>query len=452
MTNNIARIPPQSREAEQAVLGAMLQNEDACLAALEHLRDINFYFPAHRVIFSAIESLEKSSIPADIITVTDALVRMGKIEDAGGAEYITELTENIPSFSNIEYYTSIVRQKYILRKLIEVGNDIASLSFNNSNSENGNSIDEILDEAEKKIYEVSHQKNKSEFQPISDIIFTVYDEIEEASKHNNSVIGLSTGYIDLDAMLSGFQHSNLIILAARPSMGKTTLALNMASKAAFNLNVPVAMFSLEMSNSELVKKIMAQESGVSLSAIQKGMISQSDWSKIKMATNKIYNSKLFLEDTSSLTIMEIRARARKLKARYPELALIVIDYIQLISSNNNDINRQQQISDISRGLKLLARELDIPIIALSQLNRSSETRTDKRPMLSDLRESGAIEQDADVVMLLYRDDYYKKDSQYKGVTEVIIAKHRSGPTGTVNLLFNPKCSKFMDYSDQDIYE
>jgi len=452
MTDKINRIPPQNKEAEQAVLGAMLQNEDACLSALEDLRDINFYFPAHRIIFSAVEELEASSTPADIITVTDKLISSGKIDQAGGADYITELTENIPSFSNIEYYSKIVKQKFILRKLIEVGNDVAALSFKNAEAESSSSIDEILDEAERKIYEVSHQKNKSEFQNISDIIFNVYDEIEEASKNNSSVIGVPTGYIDLDKMLAGFQHSNLIILAARPSMGKTTLALNMASSAAFNSNIPVAFFSLEMSNSELVKKIMAQEAGVSLTAIQKGMISQSDWPKLRLATNKIYKSKIFLEDTSSLTIMEIRARARKLKAKYPELGIIVIDYIQLISSKNSDINRQQQISDISRGLKLLARELDIPIIALSQLNRAAESRTDKRPMLSDLRESGAIEQDADVVMLLYRDDYYKKDSQFKGVTEVIIAKHRSGPVGTVNLLFEARCSKFMDYLEQDMYE
>ncbi|MDD2717003.1 MAG: replicative DNA helicase [Candidatus Wallbacteria bacterium] len=436
------KLPPQDLEAEEAVLGAMMLSKDAVSASLELLSETDFYQPKFQVIFCAVRSLERSGSPVDLRTVTDYLQNNKMLEGAGGAAFITDLISRVPNYSNIEAYAKIVKAKSILRQLIQTGQEITNLAFEGGGGAEFN-LDQLIDQAEQKLYLVSHNRNIKDFQPIDDLVTKAFDMLEKVYKNKDHITGLPSGFYDLDSLTAGFQPADLIIVAGRPSMGKTALTLNIAAHVAFEHKKPVAVFNLEMPATQLVQRILSQEAEIDQSLLRKGMIKQSDWGKLHLAASRIAKGKIFIDDTANITVLEIRAKSRKLKSQNPDLSLIIVDYLQLISSSSSVESRQQQITEISRGMKLLSRELNVPIIVLSQLNRAVESRTDRRPMLSDLRESGSIEQDADLVMLLYRDEYYKKDKTAEpGIAEISIAKHRNGPIGVVKLEFKDKYTRF----------
>lgn len=444
------KVPPNNIEAEEAVLGAMLTSQDAALSALEILNKEDFYHPQHQIIFQAIYELERRSQPVDIVTVTDYLVKAGLIEKTGGADYITELIDKVPAYNNVEYYAKIVKEKAILRELIKAGNEISQLSFEGTDEKKVD-IEALLDLAEQKIFRISQKKSHKDFLKISELVFETFETLENMYNNPEIVTGVPSGFKDLDQMTAGFHETELIVIAGRPGMGKTAFCLNIAAHVAFEKKLSVAIFNLEMSANQLVQRFLAQESGVNIKRLQTGKISQKDWANLQEAASKIYKAEIFIDDTANLNVMEIRAKCRKLKAQHNNLALIIIDYLQLINSPVKE-SRQQQITEISRGLKLLAKELNIPVIVLSQLNREVEKRVDKRPLMSDLRESGSIEQDADLVIMLYRDEYYKKEhSKEPGVVEVIIAKQRNGPQGTIKLTFKADSTKFENYINPIMY-
>ena len=434
--NIIKRVPPHSDEAEKSVLGAMLMSHDAIVTATESITAEDFYQRQYGVIFEAMKELYDADIAVDVVTLNDKLKEKELSPDLTGMDYIKEIIESVPTSANVKYYADIVSRKALLRRLIKASKGIEDDCFMEVKS-----TDEIMDETEKSIFNVLQDKRDDNFMPIRKIVMTTLKNIEKASKSNSHVTGLPTGFDDLDYKTSGLQPSDLILLAARPSMGKTALALNIAQQMAFRKNIPVAVFSLEMSKEQLMNRLLAMESHVDSHNIRTGQMKSDEWDKLVDAAEDISNSKMVIDDTPGITISELRSKARKYKLDY-DIQIIFIDYLQLMAGNGKTDNRQQEISDISRALKALARELNIPIIALSQLNRSVEQREDHRPMLSDLRESGAIEQDADVVMFIYRDEYYHKDSEDKGIAEVIIAKQRNGPIGTVKLVWLPQYTKF----------
>ena len=447
------RVPPQNIEAEQSVLGAMLIDKNAVSTVTETLLPEDFYREAHRVIYSAMLTLHTKNEPVDMITVVDELKKQDKLEAVGGIAYVTLLANAVPTAANVKYHAKIVEEKSILRQLVEGGTSIASMGY-----EGAEDVKDIMDQAEKTILQISNRKGSADFIPISDVVTATVDHINEVLERKQPITGLTTGFPDLDMLTAGLHPSDFIILAARPSMGKTALALNIAQNVAIrgarDREVPkkVAFFSLEMSREQLVQRMLCSEAELDAQRLRIGGGMQGNgadqdfWSKLWMAADRLAGSQIFIDDTPGISIMEMRSKARRLQAQ-DGLDMIVVDYLQLMqgsSSKNSSDNRQQEVSEISRGLKALARELNVPVLALSQLSRGVEARQIKKPMLSDLRESGSLEQDADIVMFLYRDDYYKSaDEEPTHIPELIVAKHRNGPVGRVNLFFRNECTKFV---------
>jgi len=433
----VGKIPPHDIEAEQAVLGSMLTDQDAVVDAIEILKPEDFYRDDNRYIYEAILNLYNKSEPIDIITLKSELISTGKFEAVGGYEYIALLPDKVPLVSNAEKYMRIVEEKSILRKLIKASNDLMALGY-----EQNEEIDTIMEQAEKKIFDIMQGKNQRGYSSLKDILVDTFAEIEKLYNQKEPITGIPTGFVDLDYKTAGLHKSDLVLIAARPAMGKSAFALNIASHAAIHAKVPVVIFNLEMSKSQLVNRILCSEAMVDSNKIRTGKIEENDWVKLATALGPLSEAPIYIDDTPGITVTEIRAKCRKLKLE-KNIGLIVIDYLQLIQgSGKRNSSREQEISEISRSLKILAKELDVPVIALSQLSRAAEQRADHRPMLSDLRESGAIEQDADIVMFLYRDDYYNPDSEKKNIAEVIMAKHRAGSTGTVELLWLGNYTKF----------
>lgn len=436
--NNAAlKLLPQSVEAEEAVLGAILVNPVSLGRIVEYIKPESFYKPAHRLIYETMLELFKKNEPIDIVTVSESLRNEEKLEDAGGRAYINDLALSVVTTANIEFYAKIIQEKEIKRALINAGSEIVSMSYENEET------DIVLDNAQKLIFNIAAQKDTSDLVPIQDLVVSSYEQIEFRYNNKDDLVGVTTGFYDLDALTSGLQKSDLIILAARPSMGKTAFALNLAQNVALKAKKGVAIFSLEMPKQQLVKRMLCSEAEVDTQRITSGHMQQKDWEKLMDAMTKFADAHIYIDDTSGITATDIKAKCRRLMLEEKELGLVVIDYLQLMEGGGNPNDRNQQISAISRSLKGLARELDVPIIALSQLSRGVENRNDKRPMLSDLRDSGAIEQDADIVMFIYRDEYYNRDDvENKGKAEIIIAKHRNGPVGNINLLFQSNITKF----------
>jgi replicative DNA helicase len=436
------RIPPHSIEAESSVLGGLLLDNGAWDRMGDLLVDGDFYRHEHKLIYAAIGGLINASKPADVITVYEQLQGLGKAEEIGGLVYLNSLAQYVPSASNIRRYAEIVRERSILRKLVSASDEIATNAFNTQ----GKSVDKILDEAEQKIFNIGEEgtRMKQGFQSMDALVVELLDRVTEMAENPNDITGVRTGFHDFDKMTSGLQPGDMIVLAARPSMGKTSLAINIAEHVALNEGLPVAVFSMEMGASQLAVRIVGSIGRIDQGHLRTGKLSDEEWPRLTEAIEKLRNVSLHIDETPGLTTSELRANARRLARQYGRLGLIVVDYLQLmsVSTSMNDENRATAVGEISRGLKMLAKELKCPVIALSQLSRGVESRTDKRPMMSDLRESGAIEQDADIIMFIYRDDYYDKNSKEPGVAEVIISKHRNGPTGTIKLTFLKPLTKF----------
>ncbi len=450
--NDQGNLLPQNIEAEEAVLGAILVNPEVITKVVETLKPESFYKPAHKYVYEAMLQLFNTNERIDLVSVSDVLSYNSKLETIGGRAFINDLSYKTITTSNIEYYARIVQEKAVKRALINAGSEIVSFGYDL------NPIDESLEGAEKLIFDIASKKATTDLSHIKDLVLNTYEKIEYRYEHKDELLGLRTDFYELDTMTSGLQKSDLIILAARPSMGKTAFALNIAQNVAIKEKVPVAIFSLEMSKEQLVQRMLCSQAEVDTQRLKTGNMQSKDWDKLASAMNDFANAPIFIDDTSGCTLTDIRAKCRRLKMEQKDLGLIVIDYLQLMEGSGRE-ERMQQISAISRGLKTLARELDVPVIALSQLSRAVESRTDKRPMLSDLRESGAIEQDADIVMFIYRDEYYKKNEEEdevtkaaaKGESEIIIAKHRNGPVGTVKLLFQANITKFKNPIKTDVF-
>jgi replicative DNA helicase len=436
------RIPPHSIEAESSVLGGLLLDNGAWDRVGDLLVDNDFYRYEHKLVYAAMGSLINASRPADVITVFEHLQSLGKAEEVGGLGYLNSLAQYVPSASNIRRYAEIVRERAILRKLVSASDEIATNAFN----PRGRPVAAILDEAEQKIFNIGEEgsRMKQGFQAMDSLVVQLLDRVQEMADNPNDITGVPTGFYDLDRMTAGFQAGDLIVLAARPSMGKTALAINIAEHVALNEGLPVAVFSMEMGAAQLAVRIVGSIGRIDQGHLRTGKLTDEEWPRLTEAIEKLRNISLHIDETAGLTSSELRANARRLSRQCGKLGLIVVDYLQLMSGSTNDgENRATELGEISRGLKMLAKELQCPVIALSQLNRSVETRPDKRPMMSDLRESGAIEQDADIIMFIYRDEYYTKDAcKEPGVAEVIIAKQRNGPTGMVKLAFLKPITKF----------
>ena len=435
----LGKIPPHDLDAEQAILGSMLTDRDAVISSVEVLKEEDFYREDNRAIYAAILNLYNRAEPIDIITVKSELESMGKFQQIGGLEYLAELPEKVPTTANATKYIKIVEEKSTLRRLIKTANEIIELGYDQSEE-----VEDIMEGAEKKIFNIMQEKNQKGYSPIKDVLVESFTKLEELYNRKQHITGVPSGFTDLDYRTAGFHGSELILIAARPAMGKTAFALNIATNAAVKSKVPVAVFSLEMSKEQLVNRILCSESMVDSNKVRTGKLEEDDWTKLAGSIGPLSEANIYIDDTPGISITEIRAKCRKLKLE-KNIGLIVIDYLQLIQgTGKRNASREQEISEISRSLKILAKELDVPVIALSQLSRAAEQRADHRPMLSDLRESGAIEQDADIVMFLYRDDYYNQDSEKKDIAEVIIAKHRGGSTGTVELLWLGSYTKFVN--------
>lgn len=442
------RIPPHSIEAEQSVLGSIFLDPETVVNVLEYLESSDFYRKNHQIIFDAILQLNNRNEAIDVVTISNELDTKNQLENAGGMEYLAELAVAVPTSANVEYYAKIVEEKSILRNLIRSATEIVRKGY-----EEGDELAVMLDSAEQNILQVSERRNRSGFIRISDVVSASLQNIESLAQRSDDVTGVPTGYIALDKMTAGLQKEELIILAARPAVGKTAFALNIAQNVATKADQVVAIFSLEMGAESLVNRMLCAEGNIDAGHLRTGQLSEDEWSNLIMAMGTLGQSKIFIDDTPGIRIAEIRAKSRRLLQEQGKLGLIVIDYLQLIEGNNRE-SRQQEVSDISRQLKKLAKELKVPVIALSQLSRGVEQRQDKRPVLSDIRESGSIEQDADIVAFLYRDDYYEReggeesepDEQENNVVEVIIEKNRSGARGTVKLLFKKEFNKFSSMS------
>ena len=435
----LGKVPPHDLEAEQAIIGSMLTDRDAVISAIEVLKEEDFYREDNKAIYTAILNLYNRAEPIDIITVKAELESMGKFEQVGGLEYLAELPEKVPTTANAMKYIKIVEEKSTLRRLIKTANEIIELGYNPTED-----VEDIMEGAEKKIFNIMQDKSQKSYSPIKDVLVESFTKLEELYNRKQHITGVPSGFTELDYRTAGFHGSELILIAARPAMGKTAFALNIATNAAVKANVPVAVFSLEMSKEQLVNRILCSESMVDSNKVRTGKLEEDDWTKLAGAIGPLSEAQIYIDDTPGINIMEIRAKCRKLKLE-KNIGMVVIDYLQLIQgTNKRGGSREQEISEISRSLKILAKELNVPVIALSQLSRAAEQRPDHRPMLSDLRESGAIEQDADIVMFLYRDDYYNQDSEKKDIAEVIIAKHRGGSTGTVELLWLGSYTKFVN--------
>lgn len=435
------RIPPHSIEAESSVLGGLLLDNGAWERVGDLLVESDFYRYEHRLVFSGISALINQNKPADVITVFEQLKNQGKSDEVGGLTYLNSLAQYVPSASNIRRYAEIVRERAILRKLVTASDEIATSAFNPK----GKQVDKILDEAEQKIFNIGEEgsRMKQGFQTMDKLVLQLMDRVQEMSDNPNDITGVPTGFYDLDRMTSGFQAGDMIVLAARPSMGKTALAINIAEHVALNEGLPVAVFSMEMGAAQLAVRIVGSIGRIDQGHLRTGKLTDDEWPRLTEAIEKLRPVSLHIDETPGLTPSELRANARRLARTCGKLGLIVVDYLQLMSGSSSEgENRATELGEISRGLKMLAKELQCPVLALSQLNRSVETRTDKRPMMSDLRESGAIEQDADIIMFIYRDEYYNKESKEPGVAEIIIGKQRNGPTGTIKLAFLKQLTRF----------
>lgn len=435
----LKRVLPHSIEAEQSVIGAMLMDREAIISAMDIVVRDDFYSSQYGIIFESILEIFNEGKPVDIVVLQDKLREKNVPPEVSSLEFVRDIITTVPTSANIKYYANIVRDKAVLRRLIKVSEGIANTCYAGNES-----VEEILAKTEKDIFHLLENKGSSEFVPIEQVARNVLDKIEQASRSKETVTGIPTGFVDLDYKTSGFQPSDLVLIAARPSMGKTAFVLNLVSHIAMQKNRPCIIFSLEMSKEQLVNRMLAMDTKIDSQKLRTGNLSDNDWEDLIGGVVNISNANLVIDDTPGISLNELRSKCRKMKLEQG-LDIIIIDYLQLMTgSGKRTDNRQQEISDISRGLKALAREMKAPVIALSQLSRACETRPDHRPMLSDLRESGAIEQDADIVMFLYRDDYYHKDTEHPNQAEVIIAKQRNGPIGTVNLLWKPEITRFVN--------
>ncbi len=434
----LERLPPQSLEAEQAVLGALLVSGDGVSRVVDSLEPEFFYRKAHQVIYAAMLDLYDANEPIDIVTVSQFLKEEGKLDMVGGRQYITDLSLSVATTANLEYYAKTVQEKAVLRNLIKAGSEIVAHCYEETDA------DAALDKAEHMIFNLAQKRNMQSMVHIKHIVETSFQKIEERYENREVLSGVPSGFYDLDAMTSGFQPSDLIILAARPSMGKTAFVLNLATSCAVENNVPCAIFSLEMSKESLVQRMLCSEAKIDANRLRTGHLHTNDWTHLAMAMGKLGEAPIYIDDSAMVNVLEVRAKCRRLKAEAKGLGMVIIDYIQLMQGRKATDNRVQEVSEISRSLKTLARELHTPVIALSQLSRAVEARQNKRPMLSDLRESGSIEQDADLVMFIYRDEYYNPESEKRGEAEIIIAKQRNGPVGTVDLLYQGSITRFLN--------
>ena len=432
------RMPPYDEQAEASVLGAMLLDKSAITTAVEIIHAEDFYYDSHKAIFEGILRLYNKNEPADMITLSDFLKKNGQLEAVGGYTYLGRLTSGAGAVSNTEAYANIIKEKSTLRALIRAGSEIVEDSYRDDDE-----VGAIIEKAEKSIFDITQNNQRNGLMDMGEVMVTTFDVMQKRSENKGGLTGLTTGFIDLDRKTSGMQKADLVLLAARPSMGKTALMVNIATNAALKANATVAMFSLEMSRNQLSQRILSSLSHVDLMKIISGDLTTEEWSKVIETMTYMNEMAIYIDDTAGITPLEVKAKCRRLKAE-KGLDLVVIDYLQLMEVGGRAESRQQEISAISRQLKGIAKELDVPVIALSQLSRAPEMRADHRPILSDLRESGAIEQDADIVMFLYRDEYYNPDTEKQGLGELIIAKHRNGPTGTVELLFKSEYTKFVN--------
>jgi replicative DNA helicase len=437
MVTAVDRLPPHNLEAEQSLLGSLLIDRDAIIKVASQIKSDDFFQGANGTIYQAILDLYNRREPTDFVTLTDELTRREKIDQVGGIAYLSSLLNAVPTAVHVEYYGRIVERTATLRRLIDAGATIVSIGY-----QDGVETEDALDAAERAIFDVSQRRSTRDFQSISDVLDRFFDQIDYMQQHRGSFVGVPTGFTDLDQLTGGLQKSDLVIVAARPSVGKTAFALGMAYGAAVQHGKTVGVFSLEMSAEQLVQRLLATETGVDSHRLRLGQIDDHEWDRISRAFGKLAEAKIYIDDSSGLNVMELRSKARRLQAEQG-VDLIIVDYLQLMHSRRSE-NRVQEISEISRGLKGLARELNVPVVALSQLSRAVESRSDHRPMLSDLRESGSIEQDADIVMFIYRDEVYDPNTEKKGIAELIVAKHRNGPVGTVNLRFFDKTARFAD--------
>ncbi|ASR49770.1 MULTISPECIES: replicative DNA helicase [Paenibacillus] len=435
------RIPPQNLEAEQAVIGSILLQSEALITAMERVQTEDFYDKAHQMIYEAMIELGESGQPIDLVTLTSKIQDKGQLEDIGGVSYLAKLAHGVPTAANVDYYAQIIEEKAMLRRLIRTATQIVSEGYSN-----GEDVAGMLSDAERKIMEISNGRSGSGFIAIRDVVMEVFDRVEMLHQNKGNTTGIPSGFVDLDKMTAGFQRNDLIIVAARPSVGKTAFALNIAQNVAVRAKETVAIFSLEMSAAQLVQRMICAEANLDANVMRTGEFKgDEDWAKLTMGIAALSEAEIYIDDTPGVTVADIRAKCRRLKTE-KGLGMIVIDYLQLIHGRGKaGENRQQEVSEISRTLKQIARELEVPVIALSQLSRGVEQRQDKRPMMSDLRESGSIEQDADIVAFLYRDDYYNQETEKKNIIEIIIAKQRNGPVGTVELVFLKNYNKFANY-------
>ena len=435
---DINRIPPHSVESEQSILGSIILDKEAIITVAETIQPMDFYKEAHKIIYESMLKLNSNNEPIDLITLIEELRKEGHLDSIGGISYLTSLSTIVPTTSNVKYYANIVKEKSVMRQLIKASNEIINLGYDASTD-----VQEILDKAEKNIFDISQEKSGDDIQPINVVLQDTFEMIEKLCTDKSEVTGITTGFADLNKKINGLQRTDLILLAARPAMGKTAFSLNLVQNAALKGDASVEVFSLEMSKEQLVQRMLSAQSNVELSKIKTGNLGESDWPRIIDGMAVLSEANIFIDDTPGIKISEIRSKCRRLKIE-KGLDLILIDYLQLMEGEGKNENRQQEIAKISRSLKILAKELDCPVVALSQLSRSPELRKDHRPILSDLRESGSIEQDADIVMFLYRDEYYHDDSEKKNIGEVIIAKNRHGETGNVELVWFGQVQKFAD--------
>ncbi len=439
------RVPPQSIEAEQSVLGSILIDGDALARVIEILKPEDFYEPAHKLIYDVILELFDKGKAIDLITVSETLKKRGKLDEVGGIDYLTELIHIVPTAVNADYYAQIVREKAILRGLIRAGTEIARLGY-----EEDRPPEELVDEAERLLFEIIRRGEETGFKHISGVVSPLIDEIERRYSEGREVTGVPSGFKDLDKLTSGFQPSSLNIIAARPSMGKTAFAINIALFAACRERIPVAIFSLEMSREQLAQRMLSSEARIDAQRIRTGFLSDREWRRLAEVAARLSEAPIYIDDTPNISVAEIRARSRRLKAEV-NLGLIIVDYLQLVQLRKKVESRQQEVTEVSRSLKALARELNVPIVALSQLSRAVEQRQDKRPQLSDLRDSGAIEQDADLVAFIYREEVYRNDAE-PGIAEVIVGKHRNGPVGAVKLKFFKEYTRFENLISEDMID
>lgn len=448
-SSRIERLPPQNIEAEEAVLGALLIDPDAIIRVATLLRPEEFYREKHGWIYDTVLALHERREPIDFLTVCDELDRREQLDEVGGAAFITSLINAVPTHIHAEHYARIVQRTATRRRLIEAAGQIAVLAYQEADD-----VDEVVDRAEQILFGVSERRLSRELVPIKQVLSDYYDRIEHLTRHQGELIGIPTGFGDIDKLLGGLQRSDMIILAARPSVGKTSLALSFAHNAAKKFRQRVAFFSLEMSNEQVVQRLMSAETGIDSQRLRRGEIAEGEWGKFMKATSDLSEMLFFIDDTPGISALELRTKARRLHAEVG-LDLVAVDYLQLMRGDYRSENRVQEVSGISRALKALARELEVPVLALSQLSRGVESRTDKRPILSDLRESGSLEQDADVVMFIYRDELYNENTERKNIADIIVAKHRNGPTGTVSLYFQKELAQFreaeMRRTEVDVY-